>query len=369
MVCIWTNRKGRIEKMQREELLELFEKVSYRMQNLNNETGVNESCPISIIDIDTWEWAQGVGLYGMQKYYAETGKKEVLNFIIQWFDKNIEKGLPAKNVNTMSPMLTLSYVYEYTKNEKYMEICKEWAEWVMKEMPRTEEMGLQHIVSGVENKEQIWIDTLFMTVLFIGRMGKLLRREDYLAESIRQTLLHIKYLTDKKTGLFNHGFNFIGRHGFGEIQWARGNCWYTAGVVDYLDIIGEVDMGVKWFLLDTLHAQVKALEQYQNENGMWHTLIIEPESYVETSATAGFAYGILKAVRMGYIPEKYRECGMKGLRAVIEKISEDGTVTQVSYGTGISDDIQKYRDIPICPMTYGQALTLLLMTEGLKLKE
>jgi Predicted unsaturated glucuronyl hydrolase involved in regulation of bacterial surface properties, and related proteins len=354
--------------MDRIELLQLFEKVSNRMKNLDNETGVKEVCPISIIDIGTWEWAQGVGLYGMQKYYAETGNKEVLDFLIKWFDTNISKGLPDKNVNTMCPLLTLTYVYEYTKNETYMDICKEWAEWVMKEMPRTEEMGLQHIVSGVENKGQIWIDTLFMTVLFMARMGKLLGRKDYIAESVRQNLLHIKYLTDKKTGLFNHGFDFNGRHAFGEIQWGRGNCWYTSGVVDYLDILGDTENGVKSFLLDTLEAQIKALEKYQNNNGMWHTLIIDSESYVEASATAGFAYGILKAVRLGYIPEKYKECGLKGLKAIINRISEDGTVTEVSYGTAISDNPEKYKEVPICPMTYGQALTLMLLTEALKLE-
>jgi unsaturated rhamnogalacturonyl hydrolase len=355
--------------MKKDELLKLFEKVNHRMHNLSNEKGVNEVCPISIIDMDTWEWAQGVGIYGMQKYYAETKNQEVLDFLIQWFDNNINKGLPEKNVNTMCPLLTLTYVYEYTKNDDYLQICKEWAEWVMKEMPRTEEMGLQHVVSGVENPGQIWIDTLFMTVLFMARMGKLLGREDYLAESVRQFLLHIKYLADKNTGLFNHGFDFNGRHSFGEIQWGRGNSWYTSGVVDYLDIIGDYDMGVKLFLIDTLLGQVKALEQYQNENGMWHTLIIDPDSYVEASATAGFAYGILKAVRMGYIPEQYKECGIKGLNAILNRISEDGTVTEVSYGTITSDCPQKYKEVPICPMTYGQALTLLLLTEALKLED
>ncbi|MGG1516558.1 glycoside hydrolase family 88 protein [Paenibacillus oryzisoli] len=355
--------------MKRNDLLSLFEKVSYRMQNLENETGVSEVCPISIIDMGTWEWAQGVGLYGMQKYYAETKNQNVLDFLTGWFESNIQKGLPEKNINTVCPLLTLTYVYEYTQDKRYLDICKEWAEWVLHDMPRTEEMGLQHIVSGVENDGQIWIDTLFMTVLFMARMGKLLGRQDYVAESIRQFLLHVKYLTNKKTGLFNHGFDFNGRHSFGEIQWARGNSWYTSGVVDYLDLLGEEHQGVKGFLVDTLLAQIKALEHYQHENGMWHTLIIDRESYVEASATAGFAYGILKAVRMGYIPDKYRECGMKGLNAILERISEDGTVTEVSYGTAISDSLEDYRVVPICPMTYGQALTLLLLTEALKLED
>lgn len=353
--------------MDRKELLELCGKVGNKMVNIGNETGVNEICPISIIDIGTWEWAQGVGLYGIQKYYAETGKREILDFLVNWYETNIRKGIPTKNVNTICPLLTLTYVYEYTQKGTYLDLCREWAEWVMTEMPRTEEMGLQHIVSGAENQGQIWIDTLFMTVLFMARMGRILGREDYIAESARQYLLHIKYLTNRKNGLFNHGFDFNGRHAFGEIQWARGNSWYTSSVVDYLSIVGEVDKGVEWFLLDTLRAQVRALKRYQDKSGMWHTLINDETSYTESSATAGFAYGILKAVRLGYLPEEYRECGIKALGAIIGKISEDGTVDGVSYGTVLCDDPQRYKEVPICPMTYGQGLTLMLLTEGLKL--
>lgn len=50
------------------------------------------------------------------------------------------------------------------------------------------------------------------------------------------------------------------------------------------------------FLLSTLNAQVAALAKYQDESGLWHTLINDSNSYLESSATAGFAYGILKAV-------------------------------------------------------------------------
>ena len=39
-----------------------------------------------------------------------------------------------------------------------------------------------------------------------------------------------------------------------------------------------------------------ALAKYQDESGLWHTLINDSNSYLESSATAGFAYGILKAV-------------------------------------------------------------------------
>jgi unsaturated rhamnogalacturonyl hydrolase len=354
--------------MDRNIICALTDKVATKMQHLGNETGLQEECPISIIRMDTWEWAQGVGLYGLYAYYRETGKTGIRDFLINWFEDNIRRGLPEKNVNTMCPMLTLSFLAEETGREDFLALCREWAQWVMEEMPRTEDQGLQHVVSGAANEGQLWDDTLFMTVLFLARAGKLFDRQDYLAESVRQFLVHIKYLTDRKTGLWFHGWTFRGQHHFAEALWARGNCWYTAGVVDYLDIAEHLDLGVKWFLLDALKAQAAALERFQHESGMWHTLLDDPESYVEASGTAGFAYGILKAVRLGYLEPSYLEVGKKAALAVIQEIGEDGTVGQVSYGTGMGVMLDDYRSIPLCPMTYGQALPILMLTEVLKLE-
>ena len=100
---------------------------------------------------------------------------------------------------------------------------------------------------------------------------------------------------------------------------------------------------------------------------MWHTLIDDSDSYLETSATTGFAYGMLKAAHMGLIDESFAECGMKPLGAVMDYISEDGVVGQVSYGTPMGrDGKQFYKDIEIRPMPYGQAMAILYLIEARK---
>ena len=42
----------------------------------------------------------------------------------------------------------------------------------MYEMPRTSEGGIQHMTSDDVNEQEIWDDTLVMTVLFPGQYGK-----------------------------------------------------------------------------------------------------------------------------------------------------------------------------------------------------
>jgi len=346
-------------------LLPLLQAAAMRMTSIQN-AGLAEVCPIGIIDFECWEWPQGVGLYGLLKCQGEAGQMDCLRLIRGWYGRRLAEGLPPKNVNTMAPMLTLAYLAELDRDSGQLARCEEWAEWIMHDMPRTREGGLQHVVSGEANEQQLWADTLYMTVLFLAKMGVLLQRADYVEEAIRQWLVHIKFLADRKTGFWFHGWTFHGNHNFANARWARGNCWITAGTVDFVELI-PLPAGVRQYLLDMLAAQVSALADCQAADGMWHTLLDDTSSYVETSATAGFGYGILKGVRCGYLDRKFASVGERALAAVIERIAPDGTVQQVSYGTGMGSDLQHYRKIPLCPMAYGQALAILLLSEGLAL--
>jgi unsaturated rhamnogalacturonyl hydrolase len=340
-----------------------IQQVMDRMKGL--QSPLEETCPIGIVSMDNWEWPQGVGLFSLYLFYKQTGRKDILDYLTEWFDLQIARGVPERNVNTSCPLLTLAFLCEETGNQQYLEFCKNWAEGVMSDMPRTEESGFQHCVSGALNEGELWDDTLYMTVLFIAKMGVILQEDSYIQESIRQFLVHLKYLTDRRTGLLFHGWTFAGRHHFAEALWARGNSWYTAGIVDYLEMV-SLPEGVSLILLSALEQQVKTLVRLQAADGMWHTLLDDPTSYKETSATAAFAYGMLKAVRKGYLPETYRETGVKAWHAVAGQIDAAGVVHGVSYGTGMGRTLQEYKDIPLCPMPYGQSMALLMLVEGMK---
>ena len=290
----------------------------------------------------------------------------MIDFLFSWFDENIKKGLPEKNVNTMAPMLTLAFLYEESKRDDYLALIKEWSLWIMEEMPRTEHGALQHIVSGMRNDGQVWDDTLFMTVLFLYRAGVALGRRDWREDAKYQFLLHIKYLHSQKTGLWYHGFCFIGRHHFGEAYWARGNSWFTCGAVDFVEwLLQDEDTNecITRFILNAWKEQcLKLVELQDKESGLWHTLLDFDDSYLETSASAAIAYGLLKGVRLGLLPG-CEEAARKALAGVIAQVGEDGIVGGVSYGTPMGHTKDFYRTIPIEATAYGQGLTFLMLTE------
>ncbi|GFZ42929.1 hypothetical protein JCM24511_00647 [Saitozyma sp. JCM 24511] len=341
----------------------------------------------SIIDTkgwQGWEWTHGIALTALYHHSRLDPSSPSAQFskatALAWFESQYKitegKGAP-KNINTMAPFYCLAgMLYDGSvKDERWTRWCDEWAEWIMNDLPRTEENGFQHITYANPHTNNLWDDTLMMTVIPLAQIGVLLKRPHYIEEAKYQFLLHIKYLTNPSTGLWYHGWEYTPEkgsldfgHNFAGALWARGNAWITVSIPIFLEILGDrlaKDDPVRLSLIATLKRQVDALVACQDkETGMWHTLLVDPTSYVETSATAGFAAGILMALRMGLLSSPtYLSTANLALTGILSNIRPDGEVENVSFGTGVGYTQDFYKKIAITSMPYGQALAMLAFVE------
>jgi len=356
----------------RNELKSLIHNVTDNLVNIEDKTGefllrLDDGRVIDTKGWAGWEWTHGIGLYGIYQYYQQTGDEKMRAVIDDWFTARLAEGTPTKNVNTMSPFLTLAYRYEETGNAALRPYLERWAEWVMYEMPRTDKGAMQHIVYNNENHQQMWDDTLMMSVLPLAKIGKLLDRPEFVEEATYQFLMHVQYLMDRETGLWFHGWTFDGHHNFAQARWARGNSWLTIAIPEFLELVDlPENNATRRYLLQVLESQVSALAKCQDDSGLWHTLLDDPHSYLESSATAGFAYGILKAVRKRYIDASYAPVAEKAIQGVIKHINPAGELTQTSFGTAMGNDLDFYREIALTSMPYGQAMAILCLSEYLR---
>lgn len=316
------------------------------------------------LTMNNWEWPTGVALYGIYKTWQQSNDPAILDYLTSWYDDMLSRPeKPHRNVNTVAPVLTLVCLYGETHNPEYLPVIDSWIDWVMNEMPRTEYDGLQHCTVWNKHYQQLWCDTLFMVGLFLAKAGVVLDRPELIEEAEYQFMFHIRYLQDKTSGLFYHGWTFDGRNNFANALWARGNAWFTVSAIELFDITKRDNAAMR-LICTAWREQVLALWKMQRVNGLYSTLINVEESYCETSATAGIAYGVLKGVRLGWLPEeRYREMGMLSANAVIGQIDETGAVQGVSGGTGMGHTLQHYKDIIVTPTAYGQGLTFLMLTE------
>lgn len=308
--------------------------------------------------MNQWDWPQGVAIYGLH----QIGKKND-QFIINWALKQIEEGLPTKNINTVCPLLTLIDFPQFD----YLTL--EWMKWIENEFPRTEESGLQHITSGEnkytvkDNRQQIWADSLFMTILFIAKMGVKYNNKQWIDLAIYQTLLHTKYLLDRETALFYHGWNFETKSNYNANYWCRGNSWITLSIPLLLDILNDnISISIRNYLLNLYNNQVKQLLCLKGNDNLWHTILTDQASYTETSGSAAILAGILIGKRTHLLDSFITvEAINESIEAIIDRIDIDGVVQGVSAGTPISSDKEDYCNIVRTPMVYGQALVLLAL--------
>ena len=322
-----------------------------------------------------WDWPQGVGMYGLFKAVKQLKREHYKSFMFNWYKNNIKLGLGSKNINTTAPLLALVMLNEEYADKEFENLTLDWADWLMNGLPRTRENGFQHVTSangdkfGVRlNENELWIDTIFMSILFLNKMGNKYNNKKWIEEGIHQVLIHIKYLYDKKNGLFFHGWTFNKMNNFGEVFWCRGNGWFSLGILDYIEMFeGKMDFGIKTFLFDTFKAQMKCLKALQSESGLLHTVLDDKESYEEVSGSAAILAGMIKGVQLGILEDEYIENVKKGIDAILKNIDEEGIVKNVSGGTGMGHNKEHYKNILIAPMAYGQSLTIIALVKALEI--
>lgn len=311
----------------------------------------------------TWDWPCGVAYYGISSAFEATGNKDYLNQMKERIDEYIELGLPDWTVNTCAMGHCLITLYEETGDEKYWNIVMSKTEYLQKKALRFGNHVLQHTVS-VNNDfpEQAWADTLFMAAFFLLRVGVKLGDQEIIADALNQYYWHIKYLQDTEKGLYYHGYNNIEGSHMSGFYWGRANAWaaYTMSQVgrilpqaylypQFLDVVGS------------LNEQLSALKLVQTENGLWRTILDDEDSYEEVSASCGIAAAMLakgNPLHLKYIN--------KSISGILQHISPDGRVMDVSGGTAVMNDRDGYRNISRDWIQgWGQGLALTFLSEVL----
>ncbi len=331
--------------------------------------GINETAPLDAdgfrLQFDEWDWEIGVGVYGLYRHAVSTGDDTLIAALAEWYDWQINRGLPPRQVNSSAPLLALACLIDHVDRPDWDALVQDWADWLVNGLARTEDQGFQHVVKERMNDGELWDDTLFMTCLFLAKAGKRFDRQDWIEEAVYQFMIHARYLSDHKSGLWYHGWTFNGRHNFANALWARGNSWVTIAIPELFSIVPDLPMSSRRFLSNILRSQVATLAKLQRADGFFFTLLDDPTAPIEASATAGIAYGVSRAIELGILDPSYRDMADRAFAAVTTCIEGTGIVAHVSDGTPMGHTLDFYRQIPDTPTPYGQALTMLMLVEAL----
>ena len=195
-------------------------------------------------------------------------------------------------------------------------------------------------------KNTLWLDDMYMAIPAIAQMGKLTGEKKYFDDAVNQVKLYTQRMFNKEKGLYMHGWvESMKTHP--EFRWARANGWALMAKVELLDVLPENHPG-RNFVLQQLKAHVKGLASYQSGTGFWHQLLDREDSYLETSATAIYAYCIAHACNKGWLdPMVYGPMSILAWNAVSTKVNDKGQVEGTCVGTGMAFDPAFYYYRPV----------------------
>ncbi|UFH53271.1 glycoside hydrolase family 105 protein [Spirosoma sp. KNUC1025] len=192
----------------------------------------------------------------------------------------------------------------------------------------------------------LWLDDLFMSVPALAQMGKLTNDRKYFDEAVKQVLQFSKRMFNKEKGLYMHGW-VEGMNVHPQFHWARANGWAIMTKVELLDVLPQDHPG-RGAVLELLRAHVQGLASCQAGSGFWHQLLDRNDSYLETSATAIYAYSIARAINRGWLDAKaYAPMTMLAWNAVSTKVTDKGQIEGTCVGTGMGFDPAFYYYRPI----------------------
>lgn len=305
----------------------------------------------------TWDWPCGVAYYGICEAYKATKKEEYLTLLKNRVDEYIELGLPGVwTVNACAMGHCLITLYEATGEEKYWEIVMSKINYIRKDALRFGDNVLQHTVSANNDfPEQAWADTLFMAAFFLLRVGVKLNDKDIIEDALNQYYWHIKYLQNQETGFYYHGYNNITGDHMSGFYWGRANAWAAYTMSQVGEVLPQCYLYPKFLdVAGSLNEQLAALKLVQTEDGLWRTILDDPDSYEEVSASAGIAAAML--TKGNPLHSKYINRSIRGL---LKNVSDDGRVLNVSGGTAVMTDRDGYRNISRdWTQGWGQGLAL-----------
>jgi unsaturated rhamnogalacturonyl hydrolase len=287
-----------------------------------------------------FNWGEGVLMAGMMRAYRLTGENEYLNFVQTWADHwkehGIERILHQEYGNDMKgycgfwgPAFPVLMLYEETKEPQYLDLAESVVDYITTKATRTGDGGFDHW----NGNAQLWVDTLFMTTPVLAHYARIASKPQYLHEAVRQLEVSTTRLQDATTGLYYHMYDDRKGERVG-LLWGRGNGWV---IMSRIETMKNCRRGTKEWrsLLDSHARHIEGLLTFQDpQSGMWHTVLDDEDTYLETSATAMILYGLAETNRLSLLPVDHEIYMRKAWDSLAGQYNQQGRVIGVSAGTG-----------------------------------
>lgn len=293
-----------------------------------------------------WNYTTGLELLAMMEAAKVYDRPDFDQYAERYYDTIVQAdgsvwtyAKEKYNIDHICPGRPLFEIYERTQQPRYKMVLDTLFSQLQGQ-PRIAAGGFWH---KKRYPEQMWLDGLYMGQPFYAEYvtrhfeGEVL--DGYVQDIVNHFTTVARGTYDPETGLFRHAFDDARAQfwcdkvtGQSPHAWGRAMGWYTMAIVETLQYIDTHPASAP--LREILLHIMQTLPRYANpESGMWYQVMDCPEregNYEEATGSIMFIYAMLKGVRLGYLPEEYREQGLELYRKFIDRFvreDADGTIS------------------------------------------
>jgi rhamnogalacturonyl hydrolase YesR len=279
----------------------------------------------AMLCIQRFQWEQGCAAQAIYEYEGLTD--EVLRLVEAAVLRSAEDGrvgVMEKNEAVDDPASigeTLILAAAHTGMPHLSAAATKLYEYLKMKAPRTEDGVIYHF-DGDWAKEQVWVDAYYMAPPFLCKYG-----------DVEEALLQIKgfrkYLYNEEKQLLSHIWDDKNKK-FGRADfWGVGNGWTVAGLTRVIAMLSEQYKEEKQYLIEYVKAILDGCLKYQREDGLFHDVLDNPSSFVETNVGQMLAYAIYRGVKAGYLSKDYLPYADKAREAAYTMVDDYGFVRGV----------------------------------------
>lgn len=280
-----------------------------------------EMVQIALLAMQRHSWEQGVA---MQAFY-ELGKMDI---VVAMAKEAVYRSLPDGRVATIgvtdaitdscSVGEALIAAAQETKDKDLLEGAEKLLNWALYQAPKNQEGVLYHLL----DRSEFWVDSMYMLPPYLAAAG-------YYEEALINIKGYFNALYDEKTHTMHHMWDDHKKEYVREAHWGVGNGWALAGLARVIDLLPETYEQDKKDLIAKAKELLDGVLSYKRKDGLFHDIIDDESTFVETNLSQMVAYTIYRGVYSNWLSKEYVTQAENLRTAVLDKVDKFGLVQGV----------------------------------------
>jgi rhamnogalacturonyl hydrolase YesR len=210
----------------------------------------------------------------------------------------------------------------FAANELNDEKMKYAADQMLKSLQNTSHKTTDGILHHTLDKPEIWIDSMYMATPFLADMGEY-------DEAVKQIVGFRNALWNQNMKLYSHRWDTVNEIFINEKFWGVGNGWALAGITRVINILPESHDADKDRLIAYVKEHLSSILDHMRSDGLYHDIVDDPDSFVETNLGQMIAYTIYTGVKSGWLDKNLIPKAKQIRSAARSKVDEYGYVQGV----------------------------------------